>query len=129
VESTATGGLNRVELQRYLRRVGDRWPIEVALLGGARVDDQNGAFPQRERGPEYVVILVSHAYNGMPWLERVYHAGSLWDGLEMGAGADVHCYTPAEFERKRDTLPIVRRTVEAGLDLIAEGAATEPGSS
>ena len=94
--------LNRRELQRYLDRVSDRWPIEMALLGGARVADEHGAPPQRERGPEFVVVLVSSAYEGMPWLERVYQAGSLWDALEMGAPADVHCYTPAEFERKRD---------------------------
>jgi len=119
VES-ATSALNRPELQRYLERVGDRWAIDVALLGGARVADERGSLPQRERGPEFIVVLVSPAYDGMPWLERVYHAGALWDGLEMGAGAEVHCYTPAEFERKRETLRVVREAVENGLDLLAE---------
>ena len=113
--------VNRRELARYLSRISDRWPIEVALLGGARVADERGAPPQRERGPEFVVILVSSAYEGMPWLERVYQAGSLWDALEMGAPADVHCYTPAEFDRKRETLRIVRETVESGMDLIQDG--------
>ncbi len=112
-------GVNRRELQRYLDRVDDRWPIEIALLGGARVADEQGAPPQRERGPEFVVVLVSSGYEGMPWLERVYHAGSLWDGLEMGAPADVHCYTPEEFERKRETLRVVRETAEHGLDMLA----------
>lgn len=112
--------LNRRALQRYLSRISDRWPIEVALLGGARVADLRGALPQRERGPEFVVILVSTAYDGMPWLERVYQAGSLWDGLEMGVGADVHCYTPAEFERKRVSLRVVREATEDGLDLLAD---------
>ncbi len=111
--------MNRRELARYLDRIGDRWPIEVALLGGARVADERGAPPQRERGPEFVVILVSSAYDGMPWLERVYQAGSLWDALEMGAPADVHCYTPGEFDRKRETMRIVRETAESGLDLMA----------
>jgi uncharacterized protein len=115
-----TTAVNRRELQRYLARIGDRWPIDIAVLGGARVDDEQGAPPQRERGPEFIVILVSHAFEGMPWLERVYIAGSLWDGLEMGAPADVHCYTPDEFERKRLTLPRVSRSVEGGIDLIAE---------
>jgi uncharacterized protein len=110
--------LNRHELQGYLNRVGDRWPIETALLGGARVADERGAPPQRERGPEYIVVLVSEAYEGMPWLERVYQAGSLWDGLEMGAPAEVHCYTPAEFERKRASLRTVREASEQGLDLL-----------
>lgn len=115
--------LNWRELQRYMSRVDDRWAIETALLGGARVADERGAPPQRERGSEFVVILVSPSWNGMPWLERVYHAGSLWDALEMGAPADVHCYTPEEFERKRDTLRVVRETVEQGLDLLAEAPA------
>ena len=111
--------LNRRELRRYLDRVGDRWPIEAALLGGARVADERGAPPQRERGPEFVLILISSAYDGMPWLERVYQAGSLWDALEMGAAADVHCYTPTEFERKRISLRVVRETAEQGVDLLA----------
>ncbi len=116
--------LNRRELQRYLSRVDDRWPIEVALLSGARVADERGAPPQRERGPEFVVVLVSSAYEGMPWLERVYQAGSLWDALEMGAPADVHCYTPAEFERKRESLRAVREAVQQGLNLLALSAAS-----
>ena len=111
--------VNRRELRRYLGRVSDRWQLDAALLGGARVADEQGAPPQRERGPEFIIVLVSSAYDGMPWLERVYQAGSLWDGLEMGAPADVHCYTPAEFERKRATLRAVRQTADEGLDLMA----------
>jgi uncharacterized protein len=109
--------LNQRELASYLSRIGDRWPVEVALVGGARVADQRGALPQRERGPEFVVVLVSAAFQGMPWLERVYQASMLCDVLEMGAPADVHCYTPAEFERKRTSLRSVREAVESGLDL------------
>jgi hypothetical protein len=112
--------LNRVELHRYLRRVEDRWPIEAAFLGGARVADERGAPPQRERGPEFVVVLVSEAYHGIPWLERVYVAGSLWDGLEMGAGADLHCYTRAEFARRCVSQPAVRRAVWQGINLLQE---------
>jgi hypothetical protein len=113
-----SAGLNRRELEAYLNRVGDRWPIESALLGGARVADHRGAPSQRERGPEYIVVLVSSAFDGMPWLDRVYQAGALWDALEMGASADVHCYTPAEFERKRASLAAVRETANNGVDLL-----------
>lgn len=104
-------------LRRYVERVGDRWPIERALLGGARVADMRGAPPQRERGPEYVVVLVSSAFDGVPWLERVYQAGALWDADEMGARAEMHCYTQPEFERKRATLTAVRRAAAEGLEL------------
>lgn len=122
----SSDAVNRPELQRYLSRVADRWPIEAALLGGALVADERGEPPQRERGPEYIVVLVSPAFEGSPWLERVYQATSLWDGLEMGGPADIHCYTPPEFERKRTTLRAVRDAVEHGIDLLA--APQEPGS-
>ncbi len=114
--------LNHRELERYVRRVSDRWPLDRALLGGARVADLRGAGPQRERGPEYVILLVSEYFDGVPWLERVYVAGTLWDAYEMGATADVHAYTPSEFERKRETLPIVRATAETGLELLPTNA-------
>jgi uncharacterized protein len=111
--------LNERELGRYVQRVDGRWPLQEARLGGARVDDLHGAGLQRERGPEYVVVLVSEQFDGVPWLERVYQAGSLWDAGEMGERADVHCYTPAEYERKRASMPRVRLAAEDGLDLLA----------
>ena len=114
--------LNRRELDRYVQRVDDRWPLQRALLGGARVDDANGALPQRERGPEFVVVLVSEAFDGLPWLERVDQAGSLWDAFEMGARAEVHCYTQAEFERKVEQLRTVRDTADRGLELLPASA-------
>jgi uncharacterized protein len=113
-------GLNERELQRYLQRVSDRWPIERALIGGARIDDLHGAPPQRERGPEFVVVLVSAGFDGVPWLERVHQAGSLWDASEMGDRAEVHCYTPPELERKVVQLPRVRRVAERGIALTLE---------
>ena len=114
--------LNRRELERYVQRVTDRWPVQRALLGGARVADLRGAPAQRERGPEYVIVFVSEHYDGVPWLERVYQTGSLWDAYEMGGSADVHCYTPAEFERRRESLPVVRDVAEHGLELLPEPA-------
>ena len=114
--------LNHRELERYVQRVGDRWTLQRALVGGARVADLRGARPQRERGPEYVVVLVSEHFDGVPWLERVYVAGSLWDAYEMGAPADMHAYTRAEFERRRENLPAVRDAAEWGLELLPEHA-------
>jgi hypothetical protein len=112
-------GLPHRELERYVRRIGDRWPLDRALLGGARVDDERGAGPQRERGPEYVVVLISEGFDGVPWLERVHQAANLWDVSETGAPAEIHCYTPAEFERKVETLRRVRAVSERGIDLLA----------
>lgn len=111
--------LNRRELARYVERVGNRWPLARALLGGARVADERGAPPQRERGPEYVVVLVSDAFEGVPWLERVYVAANLWDAAEMGARADLHCYTAVEFSRRVEGQRVVREAARGGVDLLA----------
>jgi hypothetical protein len=110
-------GIDRAELDAYVRRVGERFPLHRAFLGGARVDDERGMGVQRERGPEYVVVLVSEHFDGVPWLERVHQAASLWDAFTMGERAEVHCYTPAEYARKVRALPIVRRTARFGLEL------------
>jgi hypothetical protein len=119
-------GINERELARYVRRVSDRWPLQRALLGGARVADARGAGAQRERGAEYVVVLVSEGFDGVPWLSRVHQAASLWDGAEMGAPADVHCYTPAEFDRRSASVPAVRRVVAEGVDLLSPNGGAAP---
>src|SRR4051794_13905305 len=112
--------LDRRELERYVQRVSDRWPLDAVFLGGARVADHGGAPEQRERGPEFVIVFVSQFFDGVPWLERVYQAGSLWDAAELGSDVDVHCYTPAELERRRETLPRVREAVESGLAVLKD---------
>jgi hypothetical protein len=112
--------LNERELGRYVQRVDGRWPLERVILGGARVLDAQGAPQQRERGQEFVVIMISEYFAGVPWLERVYQAANLWDAAEMQGAADVHCYTPGEFTRKRESLPIVRLVAEYGIELIPQ---------
>lgn len=114
----ATLALNRPELRRYLGRIGDRWRLDGAYLGGSAVTGEGGEPALGEHPAQFTVVLVSDAFDEIPWLERVYVATSLWDALEMGAPADVHCYTRAEFERKRDSMPAVRDAVWHGLDLL-----------
>ncbi len=114
----ATLALNRAELRRYLERISDRWRLDGAFLGGSALTGGSGeqAFAGRPR--QFTVVLVSDAFDEVSWLERTYVAGSLWDALEMGAPADLHCYTRAEFERKRDSMPAVREAVWHGVDLL-----------
>jgi hypothetical protein len=90
------------ELRAYLRRVGERWPLEAAY--------------HRRRDPdeEHLVVLVSQAFDGMPWLERTTTARNLWDSGTMQGGVDVHCYTPAEVERKRGTVRPIAAAIEKG---------------
>lgn len=119
-----SAALNLRELQRYLGRIGDRWPLQMVLLSGARVADMRaGGVRAEDRGPEFVMVLVSEGFDGMPWLERLHQAGALWDALEMGDVADIHCFTPAEYLRRRETAPAVRAAAEHGVLLYSD---TEP---
>ena len=113
--------LNERELAATSQRVDGRWPLE-RRIARRRAGPRRPAArrPQRERGAEYVVVLVSEYFAGVPWLERVYQAGNLWDAAEMGAQADVHCYTPGEFARKREALPVVATVAEHGIELLAQ---------
>ena len=115
-------GPNVRELQRYLSRVGDRWPLQTAVLGGARVADLLGgvADPALPRGPEFVMLLVSDGFAGLPWLERVHQASALWDVLEMGDPAEIHCFTAEEYVRRRQSAPAIRAIAERGLLLFAD---------
>ena len=68
-------------------------------------------------------MLVSDHFDGIPWLERVYQAGDRCGTPTRWAPApSVHCYTPAEFERKVEQLPLVRAAIEHGLELLPEPA-------
>src|SRR5262249_58950455 len=96
--------------------------VGSGAVGGRAGGDIGGAGAQRERGPEYVIVLVSEHFDGVPWLERVYVTGTLGDAYEMGSPADVHAYTPAEFERRRENLPAVRDAADWGLELIPQPA-------
>ncbi|MEI2701738.1 MAG: hypothetical protein V9E83_04965 [Baekduia sp.] len=97
--------VNERELRRYRARIADRWEITLLLVGGARVADARGVPPQRERGPEFRVVVVSPSFDGLPWLERVFHAEALWDAAEMGAAATLECFTPVEWERRERDAP------------------------
>lgn len=135
----ATLALNRTELRRYLERIGDRWRLDGAFLGGTALNGElepGGGASYGETDPEqetlygdtdpggdapatFTVVLVSDAFDEVPWLERVHVAAALWDAHEMGAPAQAHCYTTAEFERRRETAPAVIDAIWHGLDLLA----------
>jgi uncharacterized protein len=122
----ATVALNRAALRQYIDRIGDRWRLDGAYIGGTALNGDHTRQPAsnglgrapEDRPLEFTVVLISSAFEEIPWLERIYTAGSLWDALEMGAAAELHCYTPAEFERKRESSATLRDTIWHGLDLL-----------
>jgi hypothetical protein len=123
----ATVALNRGALRQYIDRVGDRWRLDGAYIGGSALNGERSSDHESDalgrisadQPLGFTVVLVSDGFGQFPWLERIHVAGSLWDALEMGAPADVHCYTHAEFVRKRESSAWLRDTIWHGLDLLA----------
>jgi hypothetical protein len=50
----------------------------------------------------------------MGWRERIITAFSDWDKQQM---LEPLCYTPAEFEKKKRQIGIVKQAIEEGIEL------------
>jgi predicted nucleotidyltransferase len=77
------------------------------------------AFGSRVRGDalstsDLDLVLVSPWFGSLRFLER---APAVLELLDYPAGLELLCYTPDEFERKREELGVVRVAAEEGITL------------
>ncbi len=77
-------------------------------------------FGSRARGEGLVtsdldLMIVSDAFRNVPWLERPVR---VLEALGLSFGVDLLCYTPDEYERKRQEFGIVQTASETGLVLV-----------
>jgi predicted nucleotidyltransferase len=98
---------------RYLARLERRYRPRLVVVFGSRA-----------RGEALVesdldLLVVSERFRGVPFLERAWR---LLAELELPFAADVLCYTPEEFARKRRELGIVSLALEEGLRLVSSAA-------
>ena len=80
------------------------------------------AFGSRARGDALTysdldLLVVSEAFKDVPWLDRPVR---LIEELSLTMGADLLCYTPEEYSRKREELGIVRTASEQGIVLAGD---------
>jgi predicted nucleotidyltransferase len=101
-------GVDEPGLAEFVRRVHGRWPLERAVLFGSR------ARGDELRESDYDLILVSLAFEGIRFTERMMLVRDLWPLAER---LEVLCYTPAEFERKRSEIGIVAEGLREGREL------------
>ncbi|MGH2453015.1 MAG: nucleotidyltransferase domain-containing protein [bacterium] len=93
-------------MSRFLQAVGARFPLERAILFGSRA-----------RGDElldsdYDLILVSSAFEGLAWTDRIQAVLDLWD---LDVALQPLCYTPAEFAQKAAEISTVAEAVREGV--------------
>ncbi|MBI4288331.1 MAG: hypothetical protein HY671_07895 [Chloroflexi bacterium] len=68
---------------------------------------------------DYDLILVSPAFQGMPWTEGV---ASVLESWEMDAPMEPMCYTPDEFSRKLTKLCSTAEAAREGRSLLSGSA-------
>ncbi len=93
---------------RYLPRLRRRYRPALVLVFGSRVGGEALAESDLD------LLVVSERFRGVSFLERT---SALLADLDLPFSADVLCYTPEEFARKRREHGIVRLAVEEGLRL------------
>jgi predicted nucleotidyltransferase len=95
-------------LREHLQYIRAKFAPEKILLFGSRA-----------RGDHLIesdidILIVSDKFEGMGWRERIITAFSDWDKQQM---LEPLCYTPAEFEKKKRQIGIVKQAIEEGIEL------------
>jgi predicted nucleotidyltransferase len=107
--------LAQTEDPKLAQFIRDHLPTLRARLGPLQVI----AFGSRARGDALTtsdldLIVVSPWFASMPFLRR---AGAILELLDYPGGLELLCYTPEEFEQKRQEFGIVRVAVAEGIAL------------
>lgn len=104
-----TDGAVKEWVDRFLAVIIDKYLAEKVLLFGSRA-----------RGDHLIdsdvdMIIVSKKFEGVNWLKRIRDISVEWEGLVL---LEAICYTPEEFEEKRDEIGIVNEAVKEGIELL-----------
>jgi predicted nucleotidyltransferase len=101
-------GVDAAGLAKFLRRVGERFVLERAILFGSRARGDELA------ESDYDVVLVSSAFAGLHFADRIAAVLDFW---ELPQSLEPLCYTPEELARKRSEIGIVAEAVREGREL------------
>ncbi len=96
------------EIEDLVKKIKKEFEPELVLLFGSRAREDH------LKSSDYDIIVVSKKFRGVNFLKRLEMAYEIWDGDVM---VDILCYTPEEFEKKRDQICIVKKAVEEGIAL------------
>lgn len=95
-------------VREHLPRLREQWAPVMVIAFGSRV--RGDAISTSDLD----LILVSPRFASVAFLKRPV---LVLEGLDFPAGLELLCYTPQEFEEKREELGIVRVAAEQGLIL------------
>ena len=93
-------------VKEFVGRVSRDFRVQTAILFGSRARDDYLL------DSDVDVLLVSEDFRGIEFTSRMARMYDYWDAEY---GLEVLCYTPDEFEKKRNQICIVEEAVEQGI--------------
>jgi hypothetical protein len=96
--------------RRLRQRVAGSIPIERLVLFGSRGRGEGGPHSDVD------LLVVSPAFEGLSAGKR---AAPLYRAWDADLPVDFLCYSPAEFERLRERVSLVRVALQEGVELAA----------
>jgi len=103
-ETNKNIGTARQFKERLLKEV----KVEKMIFFGSRV---NGDYTPES---DYDFIIVSEDFNGQPWYQRPRKLYLLWD---YDAPVELLCYTPQEYENKKNSPTVVAGAEKTGITI------------
>ncbi len=95
-------------IDHFLQIIHHEYEPEKVLIFGSRARGDNLVDSDLD------MFIVSQRFEGVNWLERIREVSDLWDGFVL---LEPLCYTPQEFEEKKNQIGIVNQAVEEGIEL------------
>jgi uncharacterized protein len=95
--------------KHHLPRLRELYAPQLVLVFGSRA--RGDALAESDLD----LVLVSERFRDEPFVLR---ATTVLTDLDLPFGADILCYTPEEFARKREELGIVSAAIEEGFRLV-----------
>jgi predicted nucleotidyltransferase len=93
-------------LKRYLNKIGKKFRIEKTILFGSR------AKGDWKNESDIDLIVVSSDFSGINFRKRVVEVIGDWnENIDL----EVFCYTPEEFEKKKNRISIVSEALKEGV--------------
>jgi uncharacterized protein len=95
----------------FVRRAEKKYNIEKAIFYGSRARGDNF------KDSDFDIILVSPDFRGIFFSQRIAQMYIFWKHYPLEI--EPICYTPEEFEQKKNEIGLVRTAVKEGIDISA----------
>jgi len=96
-------------ITNFLKKVNKKYKLDKAIFFGSR------ARGDYFNDSDYDIIIVSSEFEGIFFTERIAKMYEFWDYFPLEI--EPLCYTPEEFEIKKNQIGIVQQAIKEGIKL------------